>query len=169
MRQKDFKNFRGSILVLYGDHPLVSAKTIRQLLSSHEKNTAKVTLMTAKIKDFKSWRAGFSQFGRILRDEKGNVCGIRELKDCSGAEKEIKEINPSYFCFDSQWLWKNIGQLKTDNNQKEYYLTDLIKIAFAQKEKIDSIEINPVECLGVNNIDQLKVVERILNKINFYY
>ena len=73
----------------------------------------------------------------------------------------IKEVNPSYFCFESKWLWKNLEKLKTDNVQKEYYLTDLVKIAMQDKEKIESVDIDPQEALGVNSRAELEILEKL--------
>lgn len=156
------KDFDGAVLVLYGDTPLITLETINKLFTLHEESGVKLSLMTTKVEDFQDWRQGFYSFGRILRDEDGNILGIRELKDCSDEEKLINEVNPGYYCFDSKWLWENIGKIQNKNNQKEYYLTDLIEIAVKEQEKISSLLINPEECLGINTKEQLKFVEEIL-------
>ena len=67
-----------------------------------------------------------------------------------------------YYCFDSVWLWNNISKLDNQNNQEEYYLTDLVKLAFDQGVEINSINIEPKECLGVNTPEQLGLVESLL-------
>ena len=160
--KESLKGFEGDILVLYGDHPLVSQKTVDALFDSHSKSKVNVTLMTAMVDDFEEWRAGFYNFGRILRNDNNDIVGIKELVDSSDEEKEIKEINPAYFCFKSQWLWENIDKLKSENNQQEYYLTDLIALAFEQGIDINSVEIDPIECLGVNTKEQVEILESII-------
>ncbi|MFH0814814.1 MAG: NTP transferase domain-containing protein [Candidatus Falkowbacteria bacterium] len=162
--KRKFKNYAGPILVLYGDHPLISRQTIENLFKIHEKAGAQITMMTTSVEDFNDWRQGFFAFGRILRDTENNICAIRELRDCDENERKILELNPGYYCFDSQWLWKNIGALKNNNNQKEYYLTDLIELAVEQGIKINSLKIHPIECVGVNTPEQLAIVERLLKK-----
>jgi len=158
-------NFTGGIMVLYGDHPLITTRTIDQLFELHEKETATISLMTTVVPDFEAWREGFTSFGRILRDSGGKISGIREVKDCTEKEKNIHEVNPGYYCFDSQWLWANIDKIKNKNNQKEYYLTDLIEIAVSEREKIVSLKIDAKECLGINTKEQLSFVEKILKGI----
>jgi bifunctional UDP-N-acetylglucosamine pyrophosphorylase / glucosamine-1-phosphate N-acetyltransferase len=156
------KNFNGDILVLYGDMPLVSPETILKIFNVHQNNHSPLTMATAKVEDFNDWRAGFMAFGRILRDVNNKIIGIKEKADCSPEELNIREINPAYFCFNSDWLWKNIDKLQTDNKQGELYLTDLVEIAVDQNLDINSVEINPIECLGVNTDEQLSVVQEIL-------
>ena len=156
------QSFDGAILVLYGDHPLITEQTIEKLFDLHEEKEATISLMTTVVPNFDDWREGFNGFGRILRDKNGEILGIRELKDCTDAEKEIREVNPGYYCFDSRWLWQNINKIQNKNNQKEYYLTDLIEIAVQEKEKIISLKIDARECLGINTKEQLNFVEEIL-------
>lgn len=152
----------GAILVLYGDHPLISNRTIDHLFDWHFQNRAMITMMTTLVDDFTAWRQGFFSFGRILRDSAGNIRGIREFKDCVEEEKAIKELNPGYYCFDSKWLWQNIDLLRNENSQREYYLTDLIGLAFQQNQSINSIQIHPLECVGVNTSEQLALIENLL-------
>jgi bifunctional UDP-N-acetylglucosamine pyrophosphorylase / glucosamine-1-phosphate N-acetyltransferase len=155
------KDFDGSILTLYGDHPLLKGQTINNIFDFHNQSKAKLTLATTKVSDFNDWRMAFFQFGRIIRKNK-KIIAIRELVDCNEKEKLITEVNPSCFCFDSQWLWENIEKLDNKNNQNEYYLTDLIALAFDQNIKINTIEIDPVECLGINNQEQLNKIKQFL-------
>lgn len=120
-----------------------------------------ITLATVKVKDFNNWRNNFSHWGRIIR--KGTrVAGITEFKDATDKEKKIKELNPALYSFDAKWLWKNLKKLKNENAQKEYYLTDLIKLAFSDGQKINSFEIDPREAIGINSKEELEVVERLL-------
>ena len=114
------------IVVLYGDHPFVSPETLRALHDTHHVQENIITMMTAEVESFDGWKKIFSHWGRIIRDDNGGIVGIRESKDSSEEELLITEVNPALFCFDSEWLWKNIHTLKNDNTQEEYYLTDLI-------------------------------------------
>jgi len=153
--------FDGPIAVLYGDHPLVKQETLQQLFNLHSNNV--LTMMTTEVNDFDGWRQGFYNFGRIIRDVDESILSIREVRDCSLGEHKIKEVNPGYYCFDSSWLWQNIDKLRNDNNQSEYYLTDLVELAVKQGIAINSLKISPVECLGINTKEQLTLVEGLMN------
>ena len=83
-----------------------------------------------------------------------------EFRDASDKEKEVLEVNPCYFCFDTKWLLKEIKTLKNNNSQKEYYLTDLVKLAMQEKENIESITIDPSEALAVNSREELELLEK---------
>lgn len=155
-------DYSGLIVVLYGDHPLVSQQTIEKLFDLYAQNHAPVSMLTTEVPDFNDWREGFYSYGRILRDSFYNVRAIRELKDCTDAEKELKEVNPGYYCFDSKWLWENIDQIKNNNQQKEYYLTDLVELAVQQGRNIPSEKLDPIECLGINTKEQLELVESLI-------
>ncbi|OGI65191.1 hypothetical protein A3A95_03940 [Candidatus Nomurabacteria bacterium RIFCSPLOWO2_01_FULL_39_18] len=151
------------VMVLYGDHPFISPETIKKLAEKHLQSDAKITMAIVKLIDFLEWKSIFyTNFGRVVRNSNGEISKIIEFKDTSNDdERKIKEVNPSYFCFESKWLWKNLEKLKTDNVQKEYYLTDLVKIAMQDKEKIESVDIDPQEALGVNSRAELEILEKL--------
>jgi len=155
-----------NIMVLYGDHPLVSSETIKKLTQAHLDSGNVLTMATVKIEDFNDWRKSFSDFGRITRASDGTISAIIEAKDATIDQKNILEVNPSYFVFKADWLWQNLAKLKSDNVQHEYYLTDLPKIAVSENEKITSVEIDPREALGVNTVNQLNSLIAIFN-LNF--
>ena len=148
------------IIVLSGDQPLISPKTIKALMNKHIESDTKITFTTTKPEDFKDWKEVFSKFGRILR-ENGKIIGIREYKDANDKEREIKEVNAGCYAFDARWLWQNLKKLKNDNTQKEYYLTDLFKIASQNNEKVENIEIEPHEALGANTKEELETLEKM--------
>lgn len=148
------------IMVLYGDHPLVSAETIKKITQTHLTQGQVLTIATAKVEDFNDWRQAFINFGRIVRDDQGNVNKIVEVKDATDEEKDIKEVNPGYYCFKADWLWQNLNKLNTNNAQKEYYLTDLIALALEQG--IETVEIEPKEALGVNTPEQLESIAKLV-------
>ena len=162
--QEHLKEFAGSILVLYGDHPLISNKTIDNLFKLHQSEGSALTMMTTEVEDFDDWRQGFFNFGRILRNGDDSIQAIREMKDCTEEEKQIQELNPGYYCFNSDWLWENIDQIKNENKQQEYYLTDLVEMAVQQNRIINSIKIHPIECLGINTPEHLALVEKLIQE-----
>jgi len=151
------------IMVLYGDHPLLTAATIRNTATTHMQKSPTITLITSVLPDYNDWRSSFEHFGRIVRDESGNATGIVEYKDATTEQRAIKEIHPAYFCFKADWLWKNISKLNTQNVQKEYYLTDLVRMAFEHGQEIITLQIDPKESLGINSPKQLKEVEKLLD------
>jgi bifunctional UDP-N-acetylglucosamine pyrophosphorylase/glucosamine-1-phosphate N-acetyltransferase len=152
-----------NIIVMPGDHPLISSRTLEDLLVLHQKEKAKISLAIVSAPSFEGDYASFYNCGRIIRNDSGEVAGIVELKDTSEAQKAIRDINVSCYCFDAAWLWENIEKLKSENAAKEYYLTDMVKIAHEQGEKIASFVIeNALEGLGVNDKQQLAVVESYL-------
>lgn len=150
-----------AVLVLYGDHPFVSPETIRNIVRLHEAEHAMLTLATLTVPDFEGWRVSFADFGRIIRDGHGRVARIVEKKDGTPEELAVRELNPAFFCFNGPWLWKRLAQLKNENAQGEYYLTDLVKIAMEEGVTIGSLPIDPKEGAGINTQTHLAAAETI--------
>ncbi len=156
-----------AILVLYGDHPFVSENTIQGLINCVEKSdeTVALAMSVLKVPNYEGIFRVFYNFGRILRNEKGDIVGIKEFKDANEQQRAITEVNLGYYCFVADWLWENIDELKNNNQSQEYYLTDLIEMAVKQKKKIPFITINdPIEGMGINTNEQLRIVEDYLKK-----
>jgi len=149
-----------NLVVFYGDHPFIQAETMEKLIVNHYDP---ITIMTTRVANFEGWHRNFVRWGRIIRND-GEIQEIVEFKDASLEQQKIKEVNPALFCFDNTWLWKNIQQLENNNQQQEYYLTDLIKIATAQKIRINSLEIDPQEAVGINSQEELAVAEELLGR-----
>lgn len=145
------------LICFYGDHPFVSASTIKQLAKS---SNGPITMMTVKLPDFSDWRVGFYQWGRLIRID-GQLKAVIEFKDSDEGTKMITEVNPGFYCFNCQWLWHNIDKLKNENAQGEYYLTDLVKLAFEQRLNINTIPIKAEEAIGINTKEELDRVEKI--------
>ncbi|RMD86248.1 MAG: bifunctional UDP-N-acetylglucosamine diphosphorylase/glucosamine-1-phosphate N-acetyltransferase GlmU, partial [Candidatus Dadabacteria bacterium] len=145
-----------NILILPADVPLISADYISDLFQNHTKSCADVTLLTTTLMD----PAGY---GRIIRDRNGNLTSIKEDKDCTEAEKAIKEVNVGIYCFKYAFLREALKNLSTDNAQKEYYITDTIHAAFEKGLKVEAINIpNPSKLLGANTRFELFALERIV-------
>ncbi|MDP2789169.1 MAG: NTP transferase domain-containing protein [bacterium] len=149
-----------NIIVLYGDHPFIGAETIKKINEKHVKSGKTITMATVKLPDFKDWRINFVSFSRIIRGKNEEIKKSVEFRDASDEEIKITEVNPCYFCFDATWLWDKLEMLKNDNAQKEYYLTDLIKIATENSVEIESIQIEPREALGANTKAELGTLEK---------
>lgn len=152
-----------SVIVLYADHPFVDADTIRALAHLNDTENTVMGMATITVPDFSGWYSSMYSYGRILRDQSGNLAAIIEKKDATAAELMIREVNPALYCFNAAWLWKNLDAIKNQNAQGEYYLTDLVKIAFEQNEKIACMEADPKVAIGINTPEDLRLAETFLD------
>ena len=140
------------ILVLYGDVPLIKPDTLVQLLSNTK--TGSIGILTLLTENNRG-------LGRILRDESNKIMGIVEEKDASDLQKEIKEVNSGIMALPADRLAGWLGRIENNNQQSEYYLTDIIELAVSEKVAINSVVIpNEIEAQGVNDKSQLALVER---------
>jgi UDP-N-acetylglucosamine diphosphorylase/glucosamine-1-phosphate N-acetyltransferase len=146
----------GTVVVLVGDVPLLTTDTMRRFLAYHEGEKATCTLLTAKLDDP-------AEYGRVLRDDTGNVLGIVEYKDATEVQRLIKEINSGIIAFESGPLWAHIDRLSIDNAQGEYYLTDLVNTFRQNRLKVAGYCVeNDLEVRGVNSPEQLRELEGML-------
>ena len=153
-----------AVLVLYGDCALVSSETIQRLIDHNQQSPAAITMAVGCVQDYEDWRSCFSAFGRILRDDSGNVTAIREAKDCTDKEIKIQEVNPGFYIFDNKWFWNHVDQIVPNNAQGELYLTDLVEIAIEHGDKVNTVEIPIEECVGCNTPEELAFAEQIYSK-----
>ena len=143
-----------TILVLPGDMPLLTAETFERLVGHHAATGAAVTLVTAHVGEPQG-------YGRILR-QRGRVTRVVEERDATDDQKRINEINTSVYCFDARRLWAALAEVRPDNDQGEYYLTDVIGILARAGGRIEAITVHdPAEALGVNDRRQLAAVAAI--------
>ena len=158
------QGFKGNCLVLCGDGPLIRSEVVSQLLSKHIQERAAATLATARLEDP-------TGMGRIIRDEYGNFQGIVEHSECTPEQLRITEINPSYYCFDTQQLFAALDQIRPDNKKQEYYLTDTLSLMLKAGHKVVAITaVKPGDVLSINSRHDLAAVgnvmkHRILNKL----
>jgi bifunctional UDP-N-acetylglucosamine pyrophosphorylase/glucosamine-1-phosphate N-acetyltransferase len=143
-----------TILVCYGDTPLISGQVLAHVLFEHLTSQATLTFLTA-ITDKPS------DFGRVVRDSHGNVREIVELKRATEEQRRINEVNSGVYCFDQSWLWPALHTLPR-NASGEYYLTDLVAGASSQGRKIATVSGSFDETIGINDRVQLATAERIL-------
>ncbi|MBI5627836.1 MAG: NTP transferase domain-containing protein, partial [Candidatus Rokubacteria bacterium] len=149
------RNGTGTIVVLPGDTPLLSETTLRRLVDAHRTSRAAATLLTAVVDDP-------TGYGRIVRDA-GRVTAIVEDRDASPQQKQIREIGTSIYCFDARHLWPALAEVRADNDQGEYYLTDIIGILKRRGQLIEAVTAaDPTECLGINDRKQLAQVAALL-------
>jgi bifunctional UDP-N-acetylglucosamine pyrophosphorylase/glucosamine-1-phosphate N-acetyltransferase len=145
-----------TVLVCYGDTPLVSGEVLAQLLAKHQRRQATVTFLTA-LADLPS------DYGRVVRDEQGHVREIVEVKRATPEQLQIREVNSGVYCFERAWLWSELSRLPR-NPVGEYYLTDLVGIAGAQGRMVATVTGSLDETIGINNRVQLAEVEQLLRQ-----
>ena len=147
---------KGKAIILYGDVPIIRKETLINLVTKSYKNKEYATLLTAIYENP-------TGYGRIIRDEGGNIKAIVEEKDANMYEKGIKEINSGIYCFDIEELLAALKLIKPDNAQGEYYLTDVIKIMNDKGLKTGAVIVDDnTEILGVNDRAQLELLTRVL-------
>ena len=150
------KGKKGKVLILYGDVPIIRPETLKSLISKSISNKEYATVLTAVYDNP-------TGYGRIIRDEGGSVKEIIEEKDADIRQKEIKEINSGIYCFDVEELVLALKQVNNNNAQKEYYLTDVIKIMNEKGLKTGAMLVEDnTEILGVNDRSQLELLTRVL-------
>ncbi len=155
---QNLKNFKGTLLVLYGDIPLLKKETINKLLKYHFDNNLDATLLTGHLDKP-------TGYGRILRDKYSSICGIVEEKDADDFQKDIKEINTGIICFNKDRLTQALKYVKPNNRKKEYYLTDAIELIYKSGGLIDSVQISDAnEALGINSRLELSQANSIMQR-----
>jgi len=150
-------DFVGSVLILYGDVPLVKPQTLEKFIKFHSAENATLSLISFRVNKE-------NQYGRIVRDKSGKfVQKIVEFRDCSPSELKIEEVNSGLYLVDSSFLKPAIEGLKNENAQKEYYLTDILEHASREGQTISALVLeDSEEVLGVNNFYDLSLVNRAL-------
>jgi bifunctional UDP-N-acetylglucosamine pyrophosphorylase/glucosamine-1-phosphate N-acetyltransferase len=144
----------GTILVLPGDMPLISAETLERLVKHHRDTGAAATMLTAVVDRPYG-------YGRVLR-QGGRVKRVVEERDATDDEKKVSEINTSVYCFEADRLWATLAEVKPDNDQGEYYLTDVIGILNRRGARVEGVPVaDPREALGVNDRKQLAIAAAV--------
>ena len=158
MKCRDAAPPDGLTAILYGDAPLLSAETLGRLVDAHRSRKAAATVLTTELDDP-------SGYGRILRDDAGQVAAIVEHRAATEEIRRIREINSGIYCFSSELLWRYLGRIGTDNPVGEYYLTDIVGILRQAGHPVVPLLLeNPEELLGINTRQELAEVDRILRQ-----
>ena len=158
MQAIDHIEDNSNVIILYGDTPLIMDKTIEKLMEYHKKNKYNGTVLTAFLDD----PIGY---GRIVRDDSGDILKIVEDKDATEEEKKLKEINSGIYCFNGKDLKYALGKIDNNNAQGEYYITDVITILKEKGDKVGAYRIeDPREIHGVNSRIQLAFCEKIMRE-----
>lgn len=153
------ENFDGEVLILCGDTPLITSETLKKFIDFHKSKNSDLTVMSAIFEDPTS-------YGRIVRDGE-QLAYIVEEKDASPAQKKIKEVNAGIYLLNWQKIKPAFAQLKSNNAQGEYYLTDIVKFAVENRLNANAYVLeNNEEVLGINSRAHLADATKILNKKN---
>lgn len=151
------KGFDGTVLVLCGDTPLLSAEGLSEFVKKHQESGAALTVMSAVFEDP-------TNYGRIVRDADWNVQKIVEEKDATDEEKAIKEINAGVYCFEWAKIAPAFSEITNNNAQGEYYLTDVVDWSVSKGYKTTVSTIwNNYEIFGINSRQHLAEATKILS------
>lgn len=143
----------GPVVVVAGDSPMLQSESVAALLDEYRRLRAACLLGTV-------CRDNPSGYGRIVRDNAGRFIGIVEEKDATSEQRTIREINVSTYVFDSRELLESLDQLRADNSQREYYITDCPAILLAAGKRVAALPVlKPCEALSINSPEELAQVE----------
>ena len=150
--------FDGDVLICYGDMPLLTRETYEALIKAHAETHNDCTILTSVSEEQ-------LPYGRVVRDDGGNFLKIVEDRDCSEEERAIRELNTGLYVFNAAKLLPALKQLKSDNAQGEYYLTDVPAILRDEGARLGICQL-PLgdEIIGVNTMEQLIQAEDILRQ-----
>ncbi|HVP38416.1 MAG TPA: NTP transferase domain-containing protein [Candidatus Saccharimonadales bacterium] len=150
--RRALRGFQGHLAVLCGDVPFLRPSTLQELFRRHEEGGFDATILTAVLDD----AAGY---GRILRGPGGEVTGIVEHRDASEEQRQVREINTSTYCFSYPLVQEALAEVRDENSQGEYYLTDTIAVLRAWGRRVGAWAApDPLEVSGVNTPAQLRAL-----------
>ena len=157
--REHLEGFDGPVFIIAGDNPMLQSSSVERLFKEFE-NYGDASCILGTV-----YKENPYAMGRILRDENGAFIGVVEEKDATDEQRKIKEINISYYVFNTPDLLASLGDIRSNNAQKEYYITDVPKILLDKGRKILALPVlQEIECLGVNTQADLAEVERALNE-----
>ncbi len=150
--QNVLENRKGHLLILSGDVPNIKSASLFPIIRHHIKNNHSATVLTAIVSDS-------TGYGRIIRNINGDLLKIVEEKDCNNEQRNIKEINSGIFIFKISELFPQLKNIKSNNAQSEYYLTDVMELIGEKMSIQASIIGDSSEVLGINTVNQLSDLE----------
>ncbi len=155
---RDFLGTSGDTLILFGDTPLITADTLKRLLSYHKEKGNAVTVLSAQIEDP-------TGYGRIIRDASGNFIKSVEQKDATAEELSSQEINSGMYIFDTKELALALEKITPNNAQGEYYLPDTLAIIKEKGLRADAFALEgPEDISGCNDKEQLEEAAQVIRR-----
>ncbi len=149
---------KDEVLILCGDTPLIRPETLREMIETHHRKQANLTLMTTLLD------SPFG-YGRILHDDQGRIQAIVEEKDATDEQRQIKEINAGIYLANRSFLFAALRQVGTNNAQGEVYLTDIVALANQQNLRVHTfVHPHPIDVLGVNSRVELSQAQATLQQ-----
>ena len=149
-------DFNGPVLILNGDVPLITVETLQAMLKIHGNQGADLTLLTATLSNPEG-------YGRVIRDPDGGIRAIIEEADATPVQRAVREINTGFYLVNGPFLFEALKELSSDNAQKEYYLTDIVKAAVRRGRKLFAVPAqDPAEVMGINSRVDLARTEKII-------
>lgn len=156
--KEHLKDFDGQTLILCGDGPLIRTEVLQSLVDSYQAGNLAAVIATAVLDDP-------TGYGRIIRDEHGNIKAIVEHNDCTDEQRKVREVNPSYYLFNNKVLFEALAQVRPDNVKGEYYLTDALAIILGRGYTIAAVTaVRPEEAISVNDRQQLSDVAKVMQQ-----
>jgi bifunctional UDP-N-acetylglucosamine pyrophosphorylase/glucosamine-1-phosphate N-acetyltransferase len=154
--EAELKKHGGDTFILAGDVPLTRGEVLKRLYEAHHSEKAAASMATAVLDDP-------TGYGRIIRDKKGDFLEIVEQIDCTLAQREIKEVFPSYYCAKVDELLFALSKLKNENKKGEYYLTDIFSILRKSGKKIVAVQaVTAEDVIAPNTRQQLAEADSIM-------
>ncbi len=152
---------RGTTIIMLGDMPLVDYKVINKVMNYHSDKDNDLTVLTTRYQQPKG-------YGRIIRNEYGNIEAIVEHNDCTFEQKKINEVNTGIYVVSNSVLFKEVEKIELNQRKQEYYLTDIVKVMKDQDYRVDTFELwDSEKVMGVNDLYSVSIAERYLrNEIN---
>ena len=148
----------GTVMVLSGDVPLIKPATLTRLVEAHNQKNASCTLMSVRLENP-------TGYGRVVKSAAGDFMKIVEQKDASDEERQIREINVGIYCFDNAKLFAALKEIKPNNSQGEFYLTDVPAILKSRGDTVAIYQHNDArEVSGINTRAELAEFENLLRR-----
>ncbi len=158
MARPELSGYDGDVIILCGDTPLITSETIKEFVDFHKSKQSDLTVMSAIMENP-------TNYGRIIKNYNGTINSIVEEKDATAEEKLVKEINAGIYCINWGKIRQAFAELKNNNAQGEYYLTDIVKWANSKKLSVNSYTIkNNEEIFGINSKANLAEAAKLMNK-----
>ncbi len=154
--RRPLEGFEGRVVVLSGDVPLLTRRSMEGLIEHHERTGAGATILTVEMPDP-------TGYGRILRNPDGSVRKIVEQRDASPTELQVGEINSGIYVFEKESLFDGLEHIDSQNVQHEYYLTDVFEYFWKRGLKVSALKAqHPDEIRGINTFEQLEEARKIM-------